>query len=70
MEEAEFRVMQDGLKVAAVSGPREECIIEVDRYAAMYSQDGPVLIEQKVRGRWCRYLEIPHSPTPAKQYND
>lgn len=45
-----YRLIQDGLTVAQVEGPDARAMI--DHYAAVYAQDGPVHIEQRVSRRW------------------
>ena len=50
--ESEFRILQDGCTVCAVSGPGPSARTEILRYAAQYSQDGPIAIQAKVGGLW------------------
>ncbi|MGI4744934.1 MAG: hypothetical protein ACRYGI_11565 [Janthinobacterium lividum] len=66
-----YRVAQNEMVVARV-----ECINdaaarqEIDRYAAVYSQDGPVLVQQRIGKRWVAlYILAParqDSEQPAK----
>lgn len=51
----EFRLIQDGMPVAWVSG--DNLTNEVEHYAAVYEQDGPVTIQHKVNGRWREWRE-------------
>lgn len=53
----EFRLIQDGMPVAWVSG--DNLTNEVEHYAAVYEQDGPVTIQYKVNGRWREWREPP-----------
>lgn len=53
----DFRVVQDGLEVASVSGSkREDVLREAWHYAFVYGKDGRVEIQEKVfrpnSGRW------------------
>lgn len=48
----EYRLIQDGLQVAAVDGPAPHAWREINHYAAVYSQDGPVRIEVKTDRGW------------------
>jgi hypothetical protein len=45
-----FRLKQGGIVVAWTNGPG--AYGEILHYAAVYGQDAPVLIEQRVAGRW------------------
>ncbi|MBR8657643.1 DUF551 domain-containing protein, partial [Achromobacter sp. Marseille-Q0513] len=47
--EAHFDLWQDGMVVASASGPRAQALQEIQHYAAVYSQDGPVQIEEVIR---------------------
>lgn len=50
---AAFRIIQDGLEVASVSGPnREKCFREIWRYAEQYAEDGSAEIKEKVGSKW------------------
>lgn len=43
-----FELWQDGIKVAGVDAPnREDGLREIDHYAMVYGQDGPVEIRDK-----------------------
>lgn len=49
----EFRVKQGGMVVAQVeSGHRWRAVREAAHYAMIYGQDGPVAVEEKIKGRW------------------
>lgn len=50
----EFRLVQDGVIVAEVSGPRVEAIKERLRYVAQYCEDGPLHTEERILGKWVR----------------
>jgi hypothetical protein len=45
-----FRLIQDGQAVAWAEGRKADA--EIAHYAAVYGQDGPVIIQKKVNGRW------------------
>lgn len=47
--EAHFDLWQDDMVVASASGPRAQALQEIQHYAAVYSQDGPVQIEEVIR---------------------
>lgn len=47
-----YRLIQDDMPVVWCEGPG--ALREIQHYALVYSQDGPVRIEQKLRGRWRR----------------
>ena len=47
--EAHFDLWQDDMVVASASGPRAQALQEIQHYAAVYSQDGPVQIEGVIR---------------------
>jgi hypothetical protein len=54
---ADFRIRQDGMTVAAVSGPDDRAEGEILRYAMQYRQDGPLTIQRKQQhadpdGKW------------------
>lgn len=49
-ERIRFRLKQDGIPVAWAEGP--SALAEIMHYATVYSQDGPVLIEQHRSGKW------------------
>lgn len=50
-------VWQDGMMVASVEGPRKkEVLKDINHYAFMYMQDGPVEI------RYDGYIVIAHNP--------
>ncbi len=47
-QEYEFEVVQDGIVVASAWGrDRDRTLAEAAHYAAMYAQDGPVLLRIK-----------------------
>lgn len=50
-EETEFELVQDGIPVARAVGSREFAWQEIQHYAAVYSQDGPVEIYEITRRR-------------------
>lgn len=45
-----YRLKQDGIPVAWAEGP--EAAGEIMHYAAVYGQDGPVLVERHMFGKW------------------
>ncbi|CCH04720.1 hypothetical protein NH44784_007381 [Achromobacter xylosoxidans NH44784-1996] len=47
--DAHFDLWQDDMVVASASGPRAQALQEIQHYAAVYSQDGPVQIEEVIR---------------------
>jgi len=49
--DAEFQITQDGIIVAAAEGTRDRAWEEIQHYAAVYSQDGPVEIWEVTRRR-------------------
>lgn len=48
-EDAEFEVIQDDMPVASSSGPRSRAYAEIQHYAAVYGQDGPVEVFEITR---------------------
>ncbi|MBR8657301.1 hypothetical protein KDH83_28690, partial [Achromobacter sp. Marseille-Q0513] len=48
-QDAHFDLWQDDMVVASASGPRSQALQEIQHYAAVYSQDGPVQIEEVIR---------------------
>lgn len=50
-EEVEFELVQDGIPVAKVIGSREFAWQEIQHYAAVYGEDGPVEIYEITRRR-------------------
>lgn len=47
------RVVQDDVPVATVDAPTLPGMIrELSRYAVLYGQDGPVVLQVKENGRW------------------
>lgn len=50
MERTRFRLIQDGIPVAWAEGP--SALDEIKHYAFVYSQDGPVRVEQHRSGKW------------------
>lgn len=50
MEPTEYRLLQDGMEVARTFGPNARA--EINHYAAMYGQDGPVTIQRKRGRKW------------------
>jgi len=57
--EGRYRLKQDGMVVAQVEGP--SALKEISHYAFVYSQDGPVEIEQHTKGRWLSLTKVPAS---------
>lgn len=52
MKTYKYSLIQDGIVVASVGAPSEEqAKKEIDHYALMYSQDGPVKIV-KGKAKW------------------
>lgn len=49
--DAEFELIQDGTPMASTFGKREDALREIQHYAAVYSQDGPVEIYEVTRRR-------------------
>lgn len=47
--EAHFDLWQDDMVVASAFGPRDRALAEIQHYAAVYGQDGPVQIEEVIR---------------------
>lgn len=47
--DAHFDLWQDDMVVASASGPRSQALDEIQHYAAVYGQDGPVQIEEVIR---------------------
>lgn len=58
MDQPRYRIKQDGIPVAWSEGP--SALSEIRHYAAVYGQDGPVVIEQRVKGRWKIMKDKPH----------
>jgi hypothetical protein len=56
--EHRFRLIQDGMVVAQVESEQQDRALgEIEHYAAVYSQDGPVKIERRRgKGSWREYL--------------
>lgn len=46
-----FRLMQDGMSVAACEGPALAAMREAARYLMVYSQDGPCTLQFYTKGR-------------------
>lgn len=47
MTEYRYELIQDGMRVAAVSAPtRVRAVSEIMHYALIYSQDGPVKVRE------------------------
>ena len=55
---AEYRLIQDGQPVAWADGPTVAAYREIKHYEAVYSQDGPVQIEQKIAKAPDKWQEI------------
>lgn len=47
--DAHFDLLQDDMVVASASGPRAQALEEIQHFAAVYSEDGPVQIEEVIR---------------------
>lgn len=47
--EAEFSIIQNGLKVASGSGPLDQIIKEALRYLYLYSEEAPCKLTIKVK---------------------
>jgi len=45
-DEAAFELWQDGMMVAGAVGPRTRAAREINHYALVYGQDGPVEIRE------------------------
>jgi hypothetical protein len=53
MERARYRLIQAGSTIARVDGPdNDRTFNEINHYAAVYGQDGPVRVERLERNRW------------------
>ena len=52
LEYSEFRLLQNELFVAGSCGPRDKAINDISNYAAIYRQDGPVRVQEKIDGKW------------------
>lgn len=50
-----YRLIQDGQPVAWVEGL--SAVADITYYAAVCVQDGPVIIQKKVNGRWKLWTE-------------
>jgi hypothetical protein len=50
LERERYRLIQDGMPVAWSEGPL--AINEINHYALVYGQDGPVKIERHSSGKW------------------
>lgn len=50
-EETEFELWQDGMPVARTMGSREFAFAEIQHYAEVYRQDGPVEVYEVIRHR-------------------
>jgi len=50
MEPLRYRLIQDGIPVAWTDGIN--AFAEINHYAAVYSQDGPVKIQKRHCGKW------------------
>lgn len=52
--ESRYRLTQDGLVVAEVSGPDNEAAREIYHYAHIYAENGPVVVQRRLSGVWVR----------------
>lgn len=50
MEPVEYRLLQGGIEVARTFGRTARA--EIEHYAAVYGQDGPVTIQRKHNRKW------------------
>jgi hypothetical protein len=57
-----FRLKQGGIPVAWAEGPN--ALGEINRYAMVYGQDGPVQIERHTSGKWKSWAPKPAN-TPS-----
>lgn len=66
--DAHFDLWQDDMVVASATGPREQALAEIQHYAAVYGQDGPVQIEEVIRIPVSAAIDACHqqSATPDK----
>lgn len=48
-----YRIKQDGMIVARAEG--QQSLREIMHYATVYSQDGALLIERRVKKRWRKF---------------
>jgi hypothetical protein len=62
-----FRLIQDGQNVAGAQGLN--ALAHINHYALVYSEDGPVKIQERINGRWKDYRGE-HTVTTADQYGD
>ncbi len=53
-ERREYRIVQDGMTVASVSGPSKDAQRDIAHYAMQYYDDGPLRVEEKINGKWHR----------------
>lgn len=53
---SEFRLKVDGMVVAGAAGPTAEA--QIMHYALVYSQDGPVTVQELSNGRWRNFLKM------------
>ena len=49
---ADYRLIQNGIMVAGAYGLKDDALREINHYAFVYSQDGPVKIERLEGKRW------------------
>jgi len=57
-----FRLIQDGQNVAGSQGPN--ALAHINHYALVYSQEGPVKIQERINGRWKDYRGEPKDTQP------
>lgn len=67
MADHSFRLIQDDLEVArATSKFREQALREINHYALVYGQDGPVKVQEQLGRRWHPLVArpLPFAPLP------
>lgn len=55
----DFRIKQDGVVVASISGLTGHATMEMKRYGLQYEEDGPIEIQEKVSKRWKTIYKTP-----------
>ena len=59
---SEYRLIQDDMVVAKTFGPEYFAKPDIDHYALIYSQDGDVIVQEKVGKRWKVLYGLIHAP--------